>query len=371
MGALWRAKFLVVPLLLINTGCGPASNGSSSEPNTAPSGVPREFSVDPGTRLPGAAGLPANRSEPTLALTPVPATSLAAVPDAVEVPLANAGANRNGSGVAPVPPPATPKAVSAEADKVVPAEAASLLEAAQNSTFHQFGDDVYTWDGNRKVVILKVPVDHPALDEVRDLQGHWDGNIENTPESRSWVQRCARRHVEPALSTSDAVYGAVSAQSVYSCLGGLAHLFEIFARYWWTDDGVACVADAVTAHSLQGDARARPLPVCPSVGYDPAAPRPPGWLAHRCAEVVAANPNPRYPTDSVESANPLPSCWEPLIGIVEAHAAESAGIGLPDSPHDCYHAFLGYVWARQTGRESRPPSDSATGCGYRAFEAIR
>lgn len=187
------------------------------------------------------------------------------------------------------------------------------------------------------------------------------------------MQECAWFGAEAARRAPLAVYAAATAHSVYSCLGGLAHLVELLARYWWTDDGVACVASTVIVSAHRGDAASRPLAVCPSIGYSPTDARPPGWLAKQCAAIVVAHPNPKYPTDpagTYRSGDPLPSCWPPVISIIEAHAVESAEMGLPDSPHDCYHAFLGYVWARQTERESRPPSDLAIGCRYRAFEAI-
>ena len=272
---------------------------------------------------------------------------------------------------APTDSAATPSPTSTPATTTT-ASAEVLLAEAKKSVFHQFGDDVYTWNGNGQIVVGQVPVGHPALEQIRQVRGHTDGAIEDTPTSRRWVEECARHNAEEARHAPSAVYGAVTAQSVYSCLGGLAHLVELLARYWWTDDGVACVSNAVILVAHRGDDTPRPLAVCPSVGYHPADRRPSGWLDQRCQEIVAAHPNPRYPTDpdgAYRSGEPLPSCWTPMIGIIEAHAAESAEIGLADSPHDCFHAFLGYVWARQTGRESRPPSDLAVGCHYRAFEA--
>lgn len=366
MGAARRGQRLIVLLLVFAAGCGASEKGS---PEVSPDPQP-ELSGDPATLASGAAELPDTRSVATPFGSAIPAAISTPAPEAEETPVAPAEAGSDVAGISTVSPAGAP-AAAPEAESAATADRASLVKAAQDSTFHQFGDDVYAWNGDRRVVILKMPVDHPALEEVRNLQGHTDGIIEDTPESRSWVQQCARHHAEPALSAPDAVYGAVTAQSVYSCLGGFAHLIELFARYWWTDSGVACVADAVVAHSLHGDARPRPLAVCPSVSYDPAAPRPPGWLGQRCAEIVAANPNPGYPADPAQSDDPHHSCWDPLVEIVEAHAAENAEIGFPDSPHDCYHAFLGYVWARQTGRDSRPPSDLAIGCHYRAFEAIQ
>ncbi|MCY3910912.1 MAG: hypothetical protein OXF99_05315 [bacterium] len=267
---------------------------------------------------------------------------------------------------------AVPGASAESADPMPPVDMVALRTAARNSPFYEFGDDVFAWGDDRQVVVLAIPADHPALHRMREQLGNRHGTIDDTRGTRTWVQECARRHSAAALDAPDAVFGQVSAQSVYSCLGGLTHLSELFAQYWWTKEGVACVADLVMEHARLGDAGSRPLTVCPSIGYHPTSPRPPGWLAERCAEIVAASPNPRYPTDPegiYPAGDPLPSCWAPIIDIVGAHAAGNVERGLPDSPHACYHAILGYVWARQTGRESRSPSDEAVGCHYRAFEA--
>ena len=330
-----RARNLAILLAVLGAGCG----GTDSDPVPVGSGTTSDDSLE--------AVLFAASSD-----QPEPAAPLAA-PAPTD------------SGAAPSPT-STPEAPTIASPEV-------LLAEAQKSVFHQFGDDVYTWDGDGQIVVDQVPVGHPALEQIRQARGHTDGAIEDTATSRRWVEECTRHNAEEARSAPSAVYGAVAAQSVYSCLGGLTHLVELLARYWWTDEGVACVSNAVILVAHQGDAIPRPLAVCPSVGFHPADRRPPGWLAQRCAEIVVAHPNPRYPTDpdgAYQSGAPLPSCWTPMIGVIEAHAAESAEIGLADSPHDCFHAFLGYVWARQTGRESRSPSDLAVGCHYRAFEAI-
>ena len=366
MGAVRCGQRLVALLIVLTAACGASETVS---PEVSPGPQP-ELSGEPATFVSGAAGPADSRSEAMPFATTVPTSVASAIPEVVEIPVALAESAPGAADIPDAAPAVVSDAENAAAVTATLPDPDSLLKAAQNSTFHQFGDDVYTWSSDRRVVILKMPVGHPALDEVRDLRGHRDGIIEDTPESRSWVQRCARRQAEPALSTYDAVYGAVSAQSVYSCLGGFAHLVELFARYWWTDSGVACVADAVTAHSFRGDAHPRPLSICPSAGYDPAAPQQPGWLGKRCADIVAANPNSKFPTDPAVSREPLPSCWAPIVEIVEDQASENVEFGLTDSPHDCYHAFLGYVWARQTGRDNRPPNDLAIGCHYRAFEAI-
>ena len=394
MGAARRVKCLTVLLVLLNAGCGAAGTAStpvSPEASSALPGSPTATPVSPeaSSALPGSptaslpdpAGVSVSRPEATSVRATVPADSPSAArtaeatanPNDVAAPTAIATAAPNAAEMPTASSTATPDAPAVPSVTATLADAASLLEAAQNSPFHQFGDDVYTWDDQRRIVILKVPVAHPAIQEIRDLRGHWDGTIEDTPGTRAWVQQCARSHSEEARSGPHEVYGAAAAVSVYSCLGGLAHLAELYSRYWWTQEGVACAANAVMAHSHQGDAISRPLAVCPSIGYDPTVPRPPGWLAEQCEAVVAANPNPKYPADAEGahlSGDPLPSCWAPVIGVIEAHASEGSQIGLPDSPHDCYHAFLGYVWARQTGRETRPPSDLAIGCHYRAFEAM-
>ncbi|GEM_PF-1443383 len=355
----WLSKFLVALFILAIAGCGSADDAATVPvPSSSPNVIATPASVA--------------KLSASVTATPVSVAKPSASVTAGRIPGPRPGFTIT-AGPVPVRPTATVPAVPDARITSTPTAnrpvAATLLEAAQDSTFHQFGDDVYTWDDDRRVVILKVPVGHPALDEVRSLRGHWDGSIEDTQGTRLWVEQCARRYSDQALGAPAAVYGAVTAQSVYSCLGGLAHLAELLARYWWTEAGVACLADAVATHSLLGDAQPRPLTVCTSIGYDPSEPRSSGWLARQCAEIVAANPNPNYPTDPAQSSEPLPSCWHPLVQIIEDHATENADIGLPDSPHDCYHALLGYVWARQTERESRPPSDLAINCHYRAFEA--
>lgn len=354
MGVAWQAKVLTTLLALLTAGCGTADKGLTTGELATPTGFVSEANVI----LLAPAHEPAG-SPPSAVATPA-ATPLAAVVVPTWTPQGrpNAPAHSNAAATATPIASVVPRALAPQTE---------LLEAAQNSPFHQFGDDVYTWDRQRRVVVLAVPASHPSL---RELPEHRDGAIVDTPGTRSWVQQCARRHADQALEAPAAVYGAITAWGVYSCLGGLVRLSDLFASYWWTKAGMNCVADAVTAHSLHGDARPRPLSVCPSVGYDPTAPRPPGWLDQRCAEIVADNPAPQYPATPTQSGHPLPSCWGPAIDVVQAHAAERVEIGLPDSPHNCYHAFLGYVWARQTGRESRPPDDLAIGCQYRAFEAI-
>ena len=367
MGAVRRGQCLVALLVMLAAGCG-ASEPSSLEASGA---HPTEPPAEPARLSPHDAAATTSPFEATPFAADTPGSTTSATPEVVEIPIAVAEASSEAADIADATAVAVPDFGKAPTVPAVASDPVSLLEAAQSSAFHRFGDDVYTWNSDRRVVILQIPADHPALDEARALQGHTDGRIEDTPESRSWVQRCARRHAEPSLNASDEVYGVVTAQGVHSCLGGFAHLIELFARYWWADSGVACVADAVSAHSLRGDSHPRPLSLCPTVGYDPAAPKQPGWLAERCADIVAASPNSRFPTDPMVSQEPLPSCWAPLVEIVEHQAAENADLGLPDSPHDCYHAFLGYVWARQTGRDSRSPNDLAIGCHYRAFEAIQ
>ena len=372
MGTVWPVKALILLLALAAAGCGSGDHGApgpsqtpSEQTSSGPTAEVLDFQTGTASTASGPAPTATGTSDQrTGAVVPLIAS---AVTSATPSPGAGAGGS---------PPDPTARAIAIPVptrDAVAassPPKLSQLRNASQSSPFHQFGDGVYTWDDHRRIVVLAVPADHPSLDEVREIGGHWDGTIEDTAGTRVWVQQCARQLADNALESSDAVYGAVSAQAVHACMGGLTHLAELFARYWWTEAGVGCLSDAVTTHSLHGDNRSRPLAVCPSIGYDPAAPRPLGWLAQRCAEIAAAHPNPKYPSVAAQPGQPLPSCWEPLLAIIEAHAAESAEIGLPDSPHDCYHAFLGYVWARQTDRESRPPNDLAIGCHYRAFEAI-
>ena len=317
-----------------------------------------------------ACGAPGGTETPTQKGTRVPPAAPVEPPAADGEPTAVAALTAEAAPTADVRPPLSPASVPDPTASPASVDLSALENAAKSSVFHQFGDDVYTWDAKRQVVIQTVPVGHRSIDALRSQLGHQDGSIKDTPRTRSWVQECARHRADQAFDAPAAVYGAIVAQSVYSCLGGLSHLAELFSRYWWTSAGLACVADAVIEHSHLGDARPRPLAACPSIGYDPNAPRPDGWLIQRCWQIVAANPNPEYPSDPDHLLEPLPSCWRPILEIVEAHAAERAEVGLPDGHHACFHSFLGYVWARQAGRESRPPSHLSVGCDYHAFEAI-
>ena len=366
-------KGLALSLVLIAAGCGP-SGTTASGPSLAPlvPAVGRTTAVVADSQTPTASAAPGTAVGTTASSQPdfLDSPSTLPVPSAIGGTTPTPTAEATGSSPDPTTvASAIPLAASSKSARPGSRDSLKLARAAQDSPFHQFGDDVYTWDDRGRIVVLAVPVDHPSLDQIREIGGHKDGAIEDTAGTRAWVQQCARQQADDALDSPDAVYGAVTAQAVYDCLGGLVHLADLFARYWWTEAGVSCLAQAVTAYSLHGDNRPRPLAVCPSIGYDPAAPRPPGWMAQRCAEIAAVNPNPAYPTGPVQPGEPLPSCWAPLLATIESHAAESVESGFPDSPHDCYHALLGFVWARQTGRESRPPSDLAIGCHYRAFEA--
>lgn len=377
MGTAWQPKGLCLLFALVAVGCG---SGDAGAPGPSPAFFDRTTTASTAEGLEaqsssvgsagGTASVPEATSPPDRPVDAVP--SVGQPPDAglptssaAELPaVLRSSQDATASAIArPLPADGTDASLATKGFR-------ELHRATQSSPFHAFGGDVYAWDDHRRIVLLEIPVERPSLEEMRDVVGHRDGTIEDTAGTRAWVQQCARRYADDALDASDAVYGAVSAQAVHACLGGLTHLAELFARYWWTEAGVDCLSDAVTAHSLHGDTRPRPLAMCPSMGYDPTAPRPPGWLAQRCAEIAAVHPNARYPSGPAQPGEPLPSCWAPLLAIIESHAAESANMGLPDSPHDCYHAFLGYVWARQTDRESRPPSDLTIGCQYRAFEAI-
>ncbi len=260
--------------------------------------------------------------------------------------------------------------------KTTKPDIAEVQQATQDSPFFMFGNDVLAWDNQALPVVRKVPASHRALETLRQQLGHQDGTIEDTASSRLWLQECIRYHLSVAVEPSDALKGFLAAQGLYSCLGGLAHLTELVARYWWSDAGLACIANSVMHHSLHADDAARPLAICASRGYDPARVHTSGWLKLQCLELVANNPNAAYPqamadasSNSVEVNASLPSCWEPLLEIIQAHAQENLELDLPDSPHACFHAFLGYVWARQVGLDTRPPDHLAVGCDYRAFEA--
>lgn len=378
MRTAWQSKGPILLLALVAAGCASGDavapghsqavfeqtvNGPAAEVLDA-----RSATADPAASAAAAPAPTAPPDRPAGAVLPFAASP---VPRISPGPTAETLAARSSSPDST--PGATASPMSATGADAAPMtrELSQLHRAAQNSPFNAFGHDVFDWDEGQ-LVVLKVPADHEEMRGLRYELGYEDGDVEDTEGTRLWVQECARHYVQDAASAPVAVSGAVTAEAVYSCLGGLAHMAQLLARYWWTEAGLSCVANAVASHSLYGDDGPAPLAVCPSIGYDPAAPRTSGWLARKCSEITADHPNPRYPDDpsgTYLAGEALPSCWPPIIEIVRAHAAEAVDFGHPDSPHHCFHAFLGYVWARQTGRESRPPDDLAVGCGYRAFEA--
>ena len=169
MGVTRRAKCLAVLLVLLNAGCGAGGTGAT------------QTSPEASNELPVAAQMSVTRPEPTPVGTTVPAATPSSTPTAVATasptaiaaptPTAIAAASPAAVAVPSFVSPAKPGAVVVPSATATPADADSILEAAQNSSFHRFGDDVYTWDGDRRIVVLKVPVAHPALAEVRDLRG--------------------------------------------------------------------------------------------------------------------------------------------------------------------------------------------------------
>ena len=250
-----------------------------------------------------------------------------------------------------------------------------MAEAAAASPWAWFGDGVYSWSA-WEIVVHRVPVSGVGVDYARRVTGAFDAPLADTEESRRWLAECANRKAERSFAHrasfgvapyEPAAYGEATANAVESCVRSLLRMNQLTARYLWDAAGTACLSDLMTEWASVGDAAGLPLAVCASVGYDPTAPRPEGWLAARCAEIVAANPNPAYPTDPHASylvGESLPSCWDDIVAIVEAHAAERVALGLPFGPHDCFHAYLTYVVARQTGLESRPPRGHVAGCNY-------
>ncbi|MYG94217.1 MAG: hypothetical protein F4138_04395 [Acidimicrobiia bacterium] len=248
-----------------------------------------------------------------------------------------------------------------------------LQRWARNSAFYAFGDDVLGWDEQGWPLVRKIPVDHEGLEELRYRHGHQDGSIPDNVDTRLWLQECLSDRFSAVAGSSEAVQGTFAAQGLYLCLGALVHLEHLRARYWWSEAGLACVGSAAINYAFHGEDAPRPLAVCPSQGYNPTAPRPSGWLRQQCLRVVGDHLNPAYPSGSADGAlgQVLPSCWQPLLDTAEAHAKNNAELGLPDSPHDCFHAVLGYVWARQSGLDSRAPNDLYVGCGYSASEALR
>ncbi len=280
-------------------------------------------------------------------------------------------------------PTAEPEPLPQPTALVVPLgpDPVKMAAAAEASPWVKFDDDVYSWSG-WEVVVHEVPVSGEAVEELRWLTGAFDAPIADNDESRRWLQECVDRYLERAVAHrasfgvepyEPTYHGEATAAAVQKCTGSLLRLGQLTARYVWDPPGRACVAELLTKWALEGDAAGLPLAECASVGYDPKLPRPEGWLAARCDAIVAAIPNPDYPTDPHASylvGEPLPSCWDDLVGVIEAHAASGVARGNPFRPHDCFHAFLSFVVARQSGLESRSPFDLSIGCNYSVAEAI-
>ncbi|MCY4257466.1 MAG: hypothetical protein OXE04_04155 [bacterium] len=353
MGITRFVACLLVVLALCAVGCGSAESASV---RTAP---PVETATVVSMFQPSLAAGASNTAHKPVA-TQVPATpNVTTTPD---VPIAAA---------TPDVLPATPVTQLTPEIPVTP-DIATLKRSASNSPFFQFGDGALGWDDQGQPVVLKVPAQHKALTHLREQMGHQHGEIVDTANTRLWLQKCLDYHIKPAANSPDTVRGQVAAQGFHDCLGGLSHLADLLASYWWNEAGLACVSSTVMNNTMFYDDSFSPLATCASVGYDPTAPRPTGWLQAQCKKLVSNTPNVAYPANASESGTdsyPLPSCWKPILEIVQAHAHENTVLGLPDSPHACFHAFLSYVWARQSGLDNRSPDNPHIGCQYRAFEA--
>ena len=294
-----------------------------------------------------------------------------------------------------------------------------MAEAERNGTWIVSLSDVgaWTWDADDglRVVVVRIPVGDPNFRILLDNSAvDRDIAVADTAENRQWVQDCMRGDERFELfrqQTVDILTGAMDAPPVTperaresyanrtlsngrSCLGGLGGFEELRAHYWWTDAGLDCASRQSMAYAQEGDRVKPPLEVCPTISHNPAtAPEWPAldaqqrladppeavrWLMARCQEIVAANPNPAYPTDPYGpylTGDPLPTCWDDKVAVITGHAASAAvntmaGASAVSHAHRCYHAFLGYAWARQTGRESRGPDNLEIGCYYYAHRAV-
>ncbi len=349
------------PLLLLPSDEATSASSATQSPEStpAPDDGSTSESLSPNPRL-DLSGL--FRTEATLDLV-VDGSNPAASPTVDPSPAPSSSPTASPQPAASPSPVANP-VIGTPPSRQADGSSESLLSGADKSWAHHFGDDVFTWDSDRQVVILKVPVSSPAVDDLRFVTGHYDGTLADTPQTRSWLQQCVRHYTSVSRHGSDEVHGYQTSTGFHRCLSELLHLIELRAHYWWSPEGEACISEAVKDDPFDSEPSPRPLSVCPSMGYDPSDSRP---LAELCASLVAAHPNLAVPTiDLRDTTKPLPSCWDDAIAVIEAHSRDTR---LPDRPYDCYHAYLGYVWARQTGRESRPPNHPTVGCGYRANEA--
>ena len=328
---------------------------------------------------------------------------------------------------------ARPTPAQTPAPELTPAEALAsavadlpdiLAEAERTGTWIVSLSDVgaFTWDADDglRIVVLRIPVGDPGFRPLLDNAGvERDIEVADTAEARRWVQECMRSDtiVESTRQQTVAILtGAPDALDVAperallgyarntlliarSCLRGLGRFEQLQARYWWTADGLTCASRQSMRTALEGDRVKRALEVCPTIAHDPAtvpawpafdpgwtslySDGPPAgmdWLMARCLEIVEAHANPGLPTDPAAdylSGETYPSCWDDKVAIVTNRAAnradeEASGAWLLgyQQAHACYHGFLGYVWARQTGRESRGPENLEIGCRYYAYRAV-
>lgn len=136
--------------------------------------------ADPAVPLPDAAPTPVAPPTPRDADLVDPTVTPAAAQQANAGPVATAEPATTVGPAATANPVATTEPVASTG----PIEVAELLEAVQDSPFHQFGDDMYIWDDDRRIVVSKVPAGHQALQAVREQRGHLDGAIVDTPGTR-------------------------------------------------------------------------------------------------------------------------------------------------------------------------------------------
>ena len=258
----------------------------------------------------------------------------------------------------------------------------AIIEQGPGTTF----DGAYSWnpDDGLRVVIHRIPVGNATFDGI--MSGILHSDVADAPENRQWVQDCARTRLEElrelvlqslAENPDDrqpvAIYARITGQTAHQCLVALLYLAQLHHLYPWTAEGDACLSDAVAQWHVAPADGPEPLSVCPSAGYDPrtlpADWERSGWLADRCAEIVAAHPNPAYPDDpdimytpDTMSLEDLPTCQANTVKGMERSGASGVERGDPRSPHGCFHSFLGYALARQLSLDERSPFDLQGGC---------
>ncbi len=286
-----------------------------------------------------------------------------------------------------------------------PSFVASMKQAVGKrvgGVFQQW-DDVwdYTFDADRRIVVLRIPHYeegyHGDLTMTKD-QGFTIErivNVGNSASNRAFVQTCMRYAVDKHRNKSIREYAAairtaLGDDGLDGCLKGVIMFQQWTASFWLDEKNLECFHDEtirqytatennrlIIASSDNGSPR--PPSVCASLNYDPKTQghRP---IMELCYAVVDAYPNSDYPPYNGSLTSLESSCAKTVIGgrptssykgepyskyMNNKFVLEVAYQGNADTKRiearyiaqgdDTYHRLLGFAWARQTGRDNRPP----------------